>query len=523
MEEFLIIFFSFALVGLVILILHLVTTNTKSGKTEILFTKYFEEVDKATTPEDILKCNELLDQILEVDPKNSRAYVYKASTLVGLDKNNEALICYKRALEADPYNLEVHHQAAFFYLIELKDRSNANKHFDEALSLLEDEIEKNPDVIELRKLQIDILEAKNDSAEKLMECYGQIIDKFVFKKGESKFLFGKVKYAMELLPQQKINTTRLGQDIERLEILMREDMAWDETQLVKLINVLKTELNKYTDQKLQESYLREPVEIEEEKEEEPEITNEELLADIESQLAANPTDIEILKKKAGYYVYVEPDYAKALQCLDEIIAIDPDNASYVYKIFLLNKIDDAKYVHIAEECCDFLLKKDKHNDDNYNSLWKLKLEIASHLHALGDEPLDTVLSLIDRYSRLPYSTQLTVYEEKASAYFDAGEEYWEKAIETLDRGIARGVSPMRLNYLKANIYIEKKMYEDALVSLNKALLDTEIDSSDKAQIYTLMADIYTETGNEEKSAEYNAKVEYLNIINAFSSSMDEIK
>lgn len=484
-------------------------------------------MDEAQTSGDIDKCQDIADQMLEVDPTYLPAYMYKASLLSDQEKKGEALQYYKRALEIDPFNYKIHSSLGFLYLEEMKDTESADKHFDKALDALEDVTEENPEFFDAKMEVIRILEARGGNAEKLVEYYGQIMDKYTFKVKvyEPKFLFGKIKYSMELLPQNKIKDMhRLGEEIKRFEILMREEGGWDEPSMVKLINIFKDEFNKYSDHQLEISYTEQPVEVkgDEDEDKTPPKTDAELLASFESRLAADPHDIEALKDKASYYIHREVDYAKALDALDEFISVsNNDISSYGFKIHLLVETEDVECLRIANSCCDRLLKDKDLDDESLNSLWEDKLYIASRLQILGGLSLDENLVLIDRYSRLPYACQSLAYQRRATAYLDAGEENWNKVIEYLDRGISRGIANLDLNCFKSEMYRKKQIYQQALDCLNAVLLSKDAnDPNYRIVIYEEIADVYAEMGDNQKVEEYKRKAENEYIIDQYSFSLN---
>lgn len=520
MEFFLILVSSFAFVGLIVFIIHKIVSSTKSGKTSLLFNKLSDKMDKAKTAADVEECIGILDEMLEVDPDSVMALGLKATILGNMGKEDEALACYKRSLEIEPYNLMTHKDIGFFYLKELKDEEKASRHFDEALDLLVDMIAKNPSEMDYRLFEIDILEVHRTDARKLMECYGYIVDNFVFTAGESKFLYGKVKNAVDLLLQNKdgINVDQLIKDIARLEILMREDKTWNEAEMVNLINMFKDAVNRHSGKNIDLSETKEPVEVTEE----PIQTNSEILKDIESSLLADPGDVEALKKKAAYYVFSEPDYAEALIYMDKVIEYEPDDSSYLLKATLLSETDDVNYIRKADECYNHLLQNTDISDENSEFVWRRKIELAQQILHLGTETLENVLALIDKYARLHFSIEKEEHLLRAYAYANAGEEYFDKAIEYADRSIARNISTKDFYYFKATMYQARQKYDEALNCLDEALSVSD-DDAGRAVIYTLMSEIYVAAGNVEKANDYAQKVKYLETVGAFSGAMDEIK
>ena len=83
---------------------------------------------------DYIKSDELISKAIEINPKNSEFYNFKAIALVHRNKFEEAIKIWTKAIEINPNSLDAHNNLGNA-LIKLKKNELALKNFDQALKL----------------------------------------------------------------------------------------------------------------------------------------------------------------------------------------------------------------------------------------------------------------------------------------------------------------------------------------------------------------------------------------------------
>lgn len=280
----------------------------------------------------------IFEEVLEIEPESVEAINGKGSTLMKLNRFNEAEKCFDRSLEISE------NSSAFL------NKGNIYKHendFDKAMECYDRALEINPDLENIVNiLKSEIIDADDYSNE--------LIKKGIELKNKN-MLWDALDTLMKAIEKDPSCEIQARELIDEIKLSFEKEFEYDDT---------KFDTNSKID-RIKIQAIRSLVN---------ENNPEKAMTLMDLALEMDENDINMLNHKGGV-LFICSEYQKAIECFDKCLIIDEN---YTYALFnkglvlrVLNRLHEALY------CFNELLKIPK----NYNKVKPYQREILNKLRS----------------------------------------------------------------------------------------------------------------------------------------------
>lgn len=294
---------------------------------------------------DSRKALEIFDEVLEIEPENTEAINGKGSTLMKMNRFEEAKKCFDNSLEISENSSALlnkgiiyKHENNYDKALECYDKALAiNPNLENIINILKSEITDVSEDIDLNDV--------NDEA-------NELIQKGIELKNENK-LWDALDSFIKAIEEDPSCENHVRELIDEIKLTFEREFVYDDGEF---------DINSKID-RLKMQALRALI-----KENNP----EKALTLMDLVLELDENDINTLNHKGGV-LFICSDYQKAIECFDKCLSIDKDYTCALFNkaivLRLLNKLPEAL------KCFDELLKIPQ----IYNKVKPYQLEILDKL------------------------------------------------------------------------------------------------------------------------------------------------
>lgn len=290
---------------------------------------------------DSKKALEIFDEVLEIEPEKTQAINGKGSTLMKLNRFDEADECFNHSLSISENSSALLNKGMIAK--HRNDFENAMAYFDKALKV-------NPNLENIVNiLKSEIIDA-NDNAD---ETVNELIEKGIKLKDENK-LWDSLDILMQAIEEDPSCENQANKLIDEIKTTFEREFIYDDGDF---------DINSKVD-RLKMQAIKALI-----KENNP----EKALTLMDLVLELDENDINTLNHKGGV-LFICSDYQKAIECFDKCLSIDENYTCALFNkamvLRVMNKLQDAL------NCFDELLK----TPQNYNKVKPYQLEILDKLN-----------------------------------------------------------------------------------------------------------------------------------------------
>ena len=287
------------------------------------------------------KALEIFDEVLEIEPEKTQAINGKGSTLMKLNRFDEADECFNHSLSISENSSALLNKGMIAK--HRNDFENAMAYFDKALKV-------NPNLENIINiLKSEIIDA-NDNAD---ETVNELIEKGIKLKDENK-LWDSLDILMQAIEEDPSCENQANKLIDEIKTTFEREFIYDDGDF---------DINSKAD-RLKMQAIKALI-----KENNP----EKALTLMDLVLELDENDINTLNHKGGV-LFICSDYQKAIECFDKCLSIDENYTCALFNkalvLRVMNKLQDAL------NCFDELLK----TPQNYNKVKPYQLEILDKLN-----------------------------------------------------------------------------------------------------------------------------------------------
>ena len=287
------------------------------------------------------KALEIFDEVLEIEPERTEAINGKGSTLMKMNRFDEADECFNQSLLICENSSALLNKGMIAK--HRNDFENAIVYYDKALKV-------NPNLENIINiLKSEISDANDDVNDKANE----LIEKGIKLKDENK-LWDSIDVFMQAIEEDPSCETQANELIDEIKIKFEREFIYDDGDF---------DINSKVD-RLKMQALKALI-----KENNP----EKALTLMDLVLELDENDINTLNHKGGV-LFICSEYQKAIECFDKCLSIDETYTCALFNkalvLRLMNKLQDAL------NCFDELLK----TPQNYNKVKPYQLEILDKLN-----------------------------------------------------------------------------------------------------------------------------------------------
>lgn len=287
------------------------------------------------------KALEIFDEVLEIEPEKTQAINGKGSTLMKLNRFDEADECFNHSLSISENSSALLNKGMIAK--HRNDFENAMAYFDKALKV-------NPNLENIVNiLKSEIIDA-NDNAD---ETVNELIEKGIKLKDENK-LWDSLDILMQAIEEDPSCENQANKLIDEIKTTFEREFIYDDGDF---------DINSKAD-RLKMQAIKALI-----KENNP----EKALTLMDLVLELDENDINTLNHKGGV-LFICSDYQKAIECFDKCLSIDENYTCALFNkalvLRVMNKLQDAL------NCFDELLK----TPQNYNKVKPYQLEILDKLN-----------------------------------------------------------------------------------------------------------------------------------------------
>ncbi|WP_405290771.1 tetratricopeptide repeat protein [Methanobrevibacter sp.] len=287
------------------------------------------------------KALEIFDEVLEIEPEKTQAINGKGSTLMKLNRFDEADECFNHSLSICENSSALLNKGMIAK--HRNDFENAMAYFDKALKV-------NPNLENIVNiLKSEIINA-NDNAD---ETVNELIEKGIKLKDENK-LWDSLDILMQAIEEDPSCENQANKLIDEIKTTFEREFIYDDGDF---------DINSKAD-RLKMQAIKALI-----KENNP----EKALTLMDLVLELDENDINTLNHKGGV-LFICSDYQKAIECFDKCLSIDENYTCALFNkamvLRVMNKLQDAL------NCFDELLK----TPQNYNKVKPYQLEILDKLN-----------------------------------------------------------------------------------------------------------------------------------------------
>lgn len=287
------------------------------------------------------KALEIFDEVLEIEPEKTQAINGKGSTLMKLNRFDEADECFNHSLSISENSSALLNKGMIAK--HRNDFENAMAYFDKALKV-------NPNLENIVNiLKSEIIDA-NDNAD---ETVNELIEKGIKLKDENK-LWDSLDILMQAIEEDPSCENQANKLIDEIKTTFEREFIYDDGDF---------DINSKVD-RLKMQAIKALI-----KENNP----EKALTLMDLVLELDENDINTLNHKGGV-LFICSDYQKAIECFDKCLSIDENYTCALFNkalvLRVMNKLQDAL------NCFDELLK----TPQNYNKVKPYQLEILDKLN-----------------------------------------------------------------------------------------------------------------------------------------------
>ncbi|WP_405275173.1 tetratricopeptide repeat protein [Methanobrevibacter sp.] len=287
------------------------------------------------------KALEIFDEVLEIEPEKTQAINGKGSTLMKLNRFDEADECFNHSLSISENSSALLNKGMIAK--HRNDFENAMAYFDKALKV-------NPNLENIINiLKSEIIDA-NDNAD---ETVNELIEKGIKLKDENK-LWDSLDILMQAIEEDPSCENQANKLIDEIKTTFEREFIYDDGDF---------DINSKVD-RLKMQAIKALI-----KENNP----EKALTLMDLVLELDENDINTLNHKGGV-LFICSDYQKAIECFDKCLSIDENYTCALFNkalvLRVMNKLQDAL------NCFDELLK----TPQNYNKVKPYQLEILDKLN-----------------------------------------------------------------------------------------------------------------------------------------------
>ena len=287
------------------------------------------------------KALEIFDEVLEIEPEKTQAINGKGSTLMKLNRFDEADECFNHSLSISENSSALLNKGMIAK--HRNDFENAMAYFDKALKV-------NPNLENIVNiLKSEIIDA-NDNAD---ETVNELIEKGIKLKDENK-LWDSLDILMQAIEEDPSCENQANKLIDEIKTTFEREFIYDDGDF---------DINSKAD-RLKIQAIKALI-----KENNP----EKALTLMDLVLELDENDINTLNHKGGV-LFICSDYQKAIECFDKCLSIDENYTCALFNkalvLRVMNKLQDAL------NCFDELLK----TPQNYNKVKPYQLEILDKLN-----------------------------------------------------------------------------------------------------------------------------------------------
>ncbi|WP_405284246.1 tetratricopeptide repeat protein [Methanobrevibacter sp.] len=286
------------------------------------------------------KALEIFDEVLEIEPERTEAINGKGSTLMKLNRFDEADECFNKSLSICENSSALLNKGMIAK--HRNDFENAIAYYDKALKV-------NPNlenIVNILKSEIsDVDDDVNDQA-------NELIEKGIKLKDENK-LWDSLDMLMQAIKEDPSCESQVNELIDEIKIKFERQFVYDDGDF---------DINSKVD-RLKMQAIKALI-----KENNP----EKALTLMNLLLELDENDINTLNHKGGV-LFICSEYQKAIECFDKCLNIDNNYTCALFNkaivLRLLNKLPEAL------NCFNELLK----TPQNYNKVKPYQLEILNKL------------------------------------------------------------------------------------------------------------------------------------------------
>lgn len=288
----------------------------------------------------------IFNEVLEIEPENIEAINGKGSTLMKLNRFNEADECFNQSLEISENSSALLNKGII---------CKHENRYDKALSYYEKALKINPNlenIINILRSEIVDVDEETDLSE-VNDKSNELIQSGIQLKNENK-LWDALDMFMKAIDEDPTCENQVRNLIDEIKLTFEKQFVYDDGEF---------DINSKLD-RLKMQALRSLI-----KENNP----EKALTLMDLVLELDENDISTLNHKGGV-LFICSKYQEAIECFDKCLSIDNNyNCALFNKAIvlrLLNKLPEAL------NCFDELLKIPQ----NYNKVKPYQLEILDKLH-----------------------------------------------------------------------------------------------------------------------------------------------
>jgi tetratricopeptide (TPR) repeat protein len=294
---------------------------------------------------DSAKALGIFDEILEIEPENIDAINGKGSTLMKLNRFDEAEECFNQSLSISENSSA------------LLNKGIINKHknnFDKALYYYEKAYEINPNLENIvTLLKNEINEPDEVDMSDFTDEANELIQKGIEFKNENK-LWDSLDCLMKAVEVDSTCESQVQELIDEIKAVFEREFVYDDEEFDIKIKADRIKMQ------AMKALIKEN-------------NPEKALILMDLVLELNENDVNTLNHKGGV-LFICSEYQKAIECFDRCLSIDNDYTCALFNkaivLRLMNKLPEAL------TCFDELLKMPQ----NYNKVKPYQLEILDKLH-----------------------------------------------------------------------------------------------------------------------------------------------
>jgi tetratricopeptide (TPR) repeat protein len=291
------------------------------------------------------KALEIFDEVLEIEPENTQAINGKGSTLMKLNRFDEADECFSHSLSISKNSSALLNKGIICK--HKNDFENALAYYDKALEL-NGNLEN---IINILKSEITDTDEDSDLSD-FSDDANELIKKGIELKDENK-LWDSLDMFMQAIEEDPSCKEHVNELIDEIKITFERQFIYDDADF---------DINSKID-RIKMQALRALI-----KENNP----EKALTLMNLILEINENDINTLNHKGGV-LFICSEYQEAIDCFDKCLSIDEDYTCALFNkaivLRLLNRLPEAL------NCFDELLKIPQ----TYNKVKPYQLEIINKL------------------------------------------------------------------------------------------------------------------------------------------------
>ena len=286
------------------------------------------------------KALEIFDEVLEIEPERTDAINGKGSTLMKLNRFDEAEECFNQSLSICENSSALLNKGMIAK--HRNDFENAIEYYDKALKV-------NPNLENI----VNILKSEiSDADDDVNDQANELIEKGIKLKDENK-LWDSLDMFMQAIKEDPSCESQVNELIDEIKIKFERQFVYDDGDF---------DINSKVD-RLKMQVIKALI-----KENNP----EKALTLMDLLLELDENDINTLNHKGGV-LFICSEYQKAIECFDKCLNIDNNYTCALFNkaivLRLLNKLPEAL------NCFNELLK----TPQNYNKVKPYQLEILNKL------------------------------------------------------------------------------------------------------------------------------------------------